>query len=140
MKYSKAVMLINCWALLFSMVLLADENFDSGGEEDIKGLIIDRTVTLVGLHFVRELGDYRRLHDINMESNLTVYERPSARWGSLIWVVSDREEVYRQFVSPKIGDIPQYAQQASDLIDKQLLRIKIRQLMLDTFDLDKKEL
>lgn len=108
-------------------------------EDEIDGILIDRTVTLVGFRFVSELGAYRRANEIKTSENLTVFERPSARWGSLIWVTAGNDELYRSFVGPRLGEIPVMAQQASDQIEANFVQLKLRRLLTDRFDLDTEE-
>ena len=67
-----------------------------GIEDEISGFTIDHTITRVGHDFSRYLSDYRNTNLPDTDYNLTIYERPSARWGSLIWVTHNHRIVFRQ--------------------------------------------
>ncbi len=126
--------------LLLGLSAPLSADLPAGGlEDEIGGILIDRTVTLVGYRFVRELGDYRRANDLKIDENLIVYERTSARWGSLIWIMSGQDEIYRSFIGPRLTEIPAIAQQASAVIDRRLLQLQLQRQLSDKFDLDGQE-
>lgn len=103
-------------------------------EDDISGLVLDRTITRLGHDFTRYLG-----HNLNMQNpglyNLTVYERPSARWGNLIWVERDRARVFQQFLSPSRSDVEAIAAQAAQQIHAEILRQELNNRFGDNTDL-----
>ena len=75
-------------------------------ENEISGFTQDSTITRAGHEFARYLSDYRNANfSTGNDYNLVVFERPSARWGSLIWVTSDNQDVYRRFLPPGRIDI-----------------------------------
>jgi curli production assembly/transport component CsgE len=109
------------------------------GEAELSGLIIDNTITRFGHDFHRYLSF--QLQDATaLEGDLVVRERPSARWGSLVWVEYGQLTVYRRFLQPNVAEIEDIATQAAQLILEEVNRSKLQNLLQDTFDMDRGEL
>ncbi|SEG47280.1 CsgE family curli-type amyloid fiber assembly protein [Marinobacterium lutimaris] len=111
-----------------------------GIEDEIFGFTIDNTITRVGHDFARFLGDYRNTQLPPSDYNLTMRERPSARWGNLIWVEKDHSTVYLRFISPSNSELQQIAEDAAVQIHKNVQKLKIQELYIDRFDLDDDEI
>lgn len=81
--------------------------------DDPDGLAINQTVTRFGQafynDFVKHWNDYSHL----VAANLTVYERPSARWGSLIWIEHRGRRIFQRQVGPSIRAIEEMAKAAA---------------------------
>lgn len=107
--------------------------------EEISGIIMDKTITVKGHQFSRHFSD--RLHLVAPENteNLIIFERPSPRWGNLIWVEHNNTRLYSVFWNPRIGDIGFVAEAAADQITDTLSRLRLSRLFSDTFDLEKDE-
>ena len=122
--------------MLFSAQLWADEQQSASLEDEITGFTIDQTITRLGHDFARHLSNWR--HNANEAGNyvLTVYERPSARWGNLIWVTENHKQVYRRFIQPSNTEIKAIAEQAGGDIHKHIKQLKFNALFADKFDID----
>ncbi|WP_226642875.1 curli production assembly/transport protein CsgE [Microbulbifer variabilis] len=113
---------------------------DSGRlEDEISGFNIDRTITRTGHDFARYLSEYRNLNYPDATYNLTVYERPSARWGNLIWVTYNDKIVFRRFISPSTNNIHRLADEAAQYINEAVLQDRVSSAFIDNFDLGKDE-
>ncbi|MFC6632922.1 CsgE family curli-type amyloid fiber assembly protein [Microbulbifer taiwanensis] len=108
-------------------------------EDEISGFNIDRTITRTGHDFARYMSEYRNLHYPDSDYNLTIFERPSARWGNLIWVTYNEKTVFRQFISPSTNNIRRLAEEVSKHIHETVLQEKIRSALTDHFDIGKDE-
>jgi len=108
-------------------------------DDDISGFTIDQTITRVGHDFARYLAEYRNNSPNPGSYNLTVYERPSARWGNLIWVMENHKQVYRRFIQPGNNKIRSIAEQAGKVIHATVNRLKIQAIFSDKFDLEQDE-
>lgn len=122
--------------LLFSP-LQAQEQAQS--EAELSGLIIDNTITRFGHDFHRYLS-FNLQDASDLEGDLVVRERPSARWGSLVWVEYGQRTVYRRFLQPNVAEIEAIADEAARLILDEISRSKLQNLLQDTFDMDRGEL
>lgn len=113
---------------------------DSGRlEDEISGFNIDQTITRTGHDFARYMSEYRNLHYPDSDYNLTIRERPSARWGNLIWVTYNNNIVFRRFISPSTNNIQRLAEEASKHIHEMVLQEKVRSALTDHFDIGKDE-
>ena len=107
-------------------------------EAELSGLIIDNTVSRFGHDFHRYLSF--RLQDASeLENDLVVRERPSARWGSLVWVEYGSRTVYRRFLQPNMTEIEAIADDAANVILEDISRSKLQNLFQDTFDMERDE-
>lgn len=107
-------------------------------ENEISGFVMDRTITRFGHEFTRHLSDFRNMNDLG-DYNLTVYERPSARWGNLIWVERNGDRIFQIRLSPSTSDIASIAAQAAQRIHEEVQRQKLRYLFSDKYDLAEDE-
>lgn len=98
--------------LLLALVLVLPTGPCVAGD-DPDGLTINQTVTRFGQvfynDFVKHWNDYSHL----VSANLTVYERPSARWGSLIWIEYRGRRIFQRQVGPSIRTIEDMARTAA---------------------------
>ena len=62
------------------------------------GFLVDRTMTNFGATFVREFANAWRARHIDEPVDLTIIEKPSARWGSLIIIEHRNQPVARIFL------------------------------------------
>ncbi|QKX15969.1 curli production assembly/transport protein CsgE [Microbulbifer sp. YPW1] len=113
---------------------------DAAIEDEISGFNIDQTITRTGHDFARFMSEYRNLNYPDSDYNLTIQERPSARWGNLIWITYNNKTVFRRFISPSTNNIRALAEEASQMIHEMVLQEKIRAAFTDHFDLGKDEL
>lgn len=114
---------------------------DSGAiEDEISGFNIDQTITRTGHDFARFMSEYRNLHYPDSTYNLTILERPSARWGNLIWITYNNKTVFRRFISPSTNNIRAVAEEASQMIHEMVQQEKIREALTDHFDIGRDEI
>lgn len=64
------------------------------------GVVFDGTVTFVGQEFFRAFVATWRDQPVTQRYSISIYERPSARWGSLVWIEYLHRRVYSAFLSP----------------------------------------
>lgn len=123
--------------LLAALLLLALQAH--ADEAELTGFIVDNTISRSGHAFYRSFSE--RLNDTSeLDFNLVVRERPSARWGILIWVEYENHTLYRRFLQPNLSDIAESAYQAADFVLEEINRRRIEALFEDTHDLAKDEL
>ncbi|MAK85634.1 MAG: curli production assembly protein CsgE, partial [Pseudomonas sp.] len=101
MKRTAALLL-----LLLSLTAQADE-------AELQGFITNNTVSRSGHEFYLRFCE--RLNDISaLDFNLAIKERPSARWGVLVWVEHENQTLYRRFLQPNVADMKEPAYEAAD--------------------------
>lgn len=125
-----------CMAGLIMLLLLATAQAD---EDEIMGFIVDNSISNIGHEFYRYFTE--RLRDTSkLDFNLVVRERPSARWGSLVWVEYEGRVLYRSFLAPNTALLQPAAYQAADQVLEEISRLKLENLLYDTFDMERDEL
>jgi len=101
---------------------------------------MDHTITAIGHRFYQAFAR-AWLNETDLSRvNLSIYERPSARWGSLIWVAYRRHTVFRTFVSPGRHDLNRLAQQAVQIVAEQVRRRRLEKLLMSDPDLGRSDL
>ncbi len=106
-------------------------------EERITDVIGDQTMTLVGHGFIEGFQRAWRDYESNGESSIAVFERPSARWGSLIWVEQNFTRVYQTFLFPGRGDPTQVGEGAARWVHQRIAEIEAEKLLFKDPDLEK---
>ncbi|MDH5601000.1 MAG: curli production assembly/transport protein CsgE [Gammaproteobacteria bacterium] len=86
--------------MLLVFTVFISPTFASGGSLDIKGLILDRTITLDGHSFYKKFSAHWLATNLSQPHNLIVTEKPSARWGNLIIISSQGQMLYRTSIRP----------------------------------------
>ncbi|MBF7053190.1 hypothetical protein IOC61_07615 [Halomonas sp. KAO] len=110
-------------------------------EPGISGLVIDRTVTMTGRTFYRQFSQLSLERPVLNNVVLTVHERPSARWGSQVWITRDNNRVvYQATMSPRLSDIDGYVQAAVEQVENLVIRQTLTEALADDPDLADEEL
>lgn len=114
--------------LLPCQLALADS---SNGNGDImrldSGMIIDNTITRIGHEFAREFAAWRINYDTGHAAMLTITERPSARWGSMIIIAEGQRILQTLFITPGRMNIRDVAQQSAGTLEERMLQSRLRQ-------------
>ena len=111
-------------------------DFNGGSDAAIlEGFVVNDTISNIGHQFYRYLSE-RLQDDEPLQVNLVVHERPSARWGSLIWVELDGEILYQRFLPPNTSQLQPLAYGAADWIREAVAMQSLENLFQDNFDID----
>jgi curli production assembly/transport component CsgE len=108
-------------------------------ETKVADVIGDQTMTLVGHGFIEGFQRAWRDHETSGESNIAVFERPSARWGSLVWVEQNFNRVYQIFLFPGRGDPAQAGESAAHWVYQRIAEIEAAKLLFKDPDMEKQE-
>lgn len=112
-----------------------DDSYKPHGSTSLSGLLMDRTVTMIGKTFFRQFSQKRLDSLVLSDISLTVHERPSARWGSLIWITEGNRILYQATLPPRLSDVNQYADAAVEQVEQLYLQRKIMQALDNNGDL-----
>ena len=102
--------------------------------------MIDRTFHPFLVRFYHHFSRLREDEDPNARENITIHERPTARWGSLIWITHNRKGAVWDGPLPGAQSGEAAAQQAWVQVNEILQQQKVAILFMDTFDLEHDEL
>lgn len=108
-------------------------------DDPLSGIVINRTVTVQGHEFYRFFSNrWRGLNEAN-PFTLTIFERPSARWGSEIWVEYRGQRMYHAFLAPARSSTKKASEQAVDLVMENVNKSEIERLLTNNSDLGPEE-
>lgn len=97
--------------LLLTLSLVATAKTDI----EINGLIVDQTISRVGLLFYEELINGWDVPD--QSATITIHERPDIRAGNIIWIEVNGEIVFQDRVGTRPDAIEEKAQTARGVLD-----------------------
>jgi curli production assembly/transport component CsgE len=146
------VFLASLSSVCIAQVVGQEDDFDTGviesgevlsekelEETKVTDVIGDQTMTLVGHGFIEGFQRAWRDHESSGESNIAVFERPSARWGSLVWVEQNFNRVYQTFLFPGRGDPAQVGESAAHWVYQRIAEIEAAKLLFKDPDMEKQE-
>lgn len=117
-------------------------NIDSGNIQDqpLGGLVINRTITVLGWDFYSNFSQTWRMLHPNSPFTVTVYERPTAQFGSEIWIDYDDRRVFHAFLPPARAATKEISARAADSVYKTITTLIIQRALYSDGDLAPKEM
>lgn len=109
-------------------------------EDPLSGVVINRTVTVLGNDFYQYFATAWREKDIDNKYSISIYERPSARWGSEIWINFGQNRVFHTFLSPARQAARAVSEQAAEIAYKNIMDSEVQRVLFQSQDLGKEEL
>ncbi|MGQ4877915.1 CsgE family curli-type amyloid fiber assembly protein [Billgrantia sp. LNSP4103-1] len=110
------------------------------GEPGLSGVIVDRTITMMGKAFYRRFSQLVAESPLLSNVTLSVQERPDARWGSQVWVAENNRILFQATLPPRLSDIDRYAEAAVEQVEQLLVQRSIQQALEDDPDLADEEI
>lgn len=108
------------------------------GLEQASGFVVDRTVTNFGAEFARQFAQAWRAIPGTEEFVVTVAERPTARYGSMVWVEHNHRPIARAYLyAGRTAAIKPVAVAAAEYVAKRLADDQIAGLIFNDPDLAK---
>lgn len=105
------------------------------------GVVTDGTVTIFGQEFYRSFTAAWREQPRIDRYSLAVFERPSARWGSLVWVEFANRRVFSAFLSPSRREqIRAAGLDAAQIAYRNVVDSEVERLLIKDPDLAREEL
>jgi curli production assembly/transport component CsgE len=100
------------------------------------GLVADSTVTFIGQDFYRAFMSSWREMAMTERYSLSVFERPSARWGSMVWIEFGHRRVFSTVLSPGRRDaIAQSGREAAGIAYQNVVDADVQRLLFKDPDL-----
>lgn len=108
--------------------------------DGLSGVAINQTITPVGQNFFRAFAAAWHDKDINSRVSVTVFERASARWGSLIWVEHSGRRVYQTVLHSGRGNGGNPGQDAAAIVYQNAMQYELEAKLFKDPDLAGDEL
>ncbi|MCF7362150.1 curli production assembly/transport component CsgE [Vibrio diazotrophicus] len=103
--------------------------------DEVNGLIIDRTMTRIGNMFYSEFAQQLNESEENLKENLTITEKTTAKFGTIMTIWHSQKVVFRTSLSPKMKESKEQAAKAVRTVQDYLTKWRIQRMYSDTFDL-----
>ncbi len=101
------------------------------------GIVVDHTITMIAHEFYQHFIKFWRDQPAFATHNLTIYERPTARWGSIVWIEHDNRVIFRANLFSARSKTESIAEMAAITINQQLDQINLQNLLFDDPDITK---
>jgi len=109
-------------------------------DDPLSGIVVNRTVTVLGNDFYQYFARAWREKDGDHRYSISVHERPSARWGSEIWIQYRQQRVFHMFLSPARQAAKEISEQAAQLVYENVVNSEIQRMLVQSQDLGEEEL
>jgi len=120
----------------------AQKNLDQGqiDNDPLRGLVINRTITVLGWDFYQSFSEiWRALHP-DSQDTLTVIERPTAQFGSEIWISALNQTVFHTFLSPARSHAREESKNAAEIVNNNIVSINVQRKLVQDVDLGPEEM
>jgi len=91
------------------------------GEQDFPGSMVNQTFSLIGQEFFRNFSGKWLEDYASSKISLAIYERPSARWGSMVWVEHRFVKVFQTFLTPGRSRVKEIADAAASSVYQKIV-------------------
>jgi curli production assembly/transport component CsgE len=120
----------------------AEKNLDQGriDNDPLKGLVINRTITVLGWDFYQSFSEIWRALYPDSQDTMTVIERPTAQFGSEIWISYLNQTVFHTFLSPARSRAREESKNAVEIVHNNIESINVQRKFSQDADLGPEEM
>jgi len=120
----------------------AQKSLDQGriDSDPLRGLIINRTITVLGWDFYQSFSEIWRALYPNSQDTMTVIERPTAQFGSEIWISYLNQTVFHTFLSPARSRAREESKNAVQIVHDNIANINVQRKYTQDADLGPEEM
>lgn len=104
------------------------------------GVITNQTITVAGQDFFQYFVVAWREKQASEHYTLSIHERPSARWGSEIWIEFAHRRVFRTYLPPARASIRFISAEAAEITFQRVLQADLQNKLIHDADLGRDEL
>lgn len=117
-------------------------NLDEGriNSDPLKGLIINRTVTVMGWDFYSNFTQVWQALYPDSQDTMTVIERPTAQFGSEIWINALGQTVFHTFLSPARSRAKDQSREVVQVVRENIDIINAQRKFIQNADLGPEEM
>ncbi len=109
-------------------------------QELYAGVVVDQTITVAGHDFYQHFVALWRDKEMADRYEISVHERPSARWGNQIWIEYAQRRVFQVFLPGARGKIKAVSEMAVDVAYKNVIDTEVQRLLFREPDLGADEI
>ncbi|TCT10427.1 curli production assembly/transport protein CsgE [Paralcaligenes ureilyticus] len=118
------------------------QSLDHGSlsDEPLAGVVINRTVTVLGWDFYQNFAAIWRAKFADSRYTVSVHERPTAQFGSEMWVEYKQKRMFHAFLAPARSATKPVAAAAVDMVYKNIIDSNVQSLLFTDVDLAPEEM
>lgn len=109
-------------------------------DDPLGGVVVNRTVTVLGDDFYQYFSAFWREKDISSKFTISVHERPSARFGSEIWVQFRQKRMFHTFLPPARAATKKISAMAVEMVYQNIAESEVERIMVRSPDLGPEEM
>lgn len=109
-------------------------------DDPLAGVVVNRTVTVLGQDFYQYFTSLWRQKDISSQFSISIHERPSARFGSEIWVQFRQKRMFHAFLPPARAATKQISSAAVELVYQNITDSEVERILMKSPDMGPEEL
>jgi curli production assembly/transport component CsgE len=109
-------------------------------DDAVRGIVTNEVITLVGQDFYNSFVSAWRDVPLSDRYNVSIYERPSARWGSLVWVEFEHRRLFEAFLPPTRTGVRSVGERAAKTTYENLVQADLDRLLFKDQDLASDEM
>jgi curli production assembly/transport component CsgE len=104
------------------------------------GIVVDQTITVIGHEFYQYFVALWRDQDLSNRYAISIHERPTARWGSQIWIEYAQRRVFQTVLPPTRTNIKSMSEQAVEVAYPRVIDVEVQRLLFRDPDLGADEI
>jgi curli production assembly/transport component CsgE len=93
------------------------------------GVVLNQTITVAGQHFYQWFVTYWRDREISDRFAISIHERPSARWGTQVWIEYAQKPVFQAALPSSIANIKALSEQAAEIAQQKVVDVEVDRLL-----------
>ena len=109
-------------------------------DEPLSGVVVNRTVTVLGKEFYRHFSTLWRNSTQSNRYSISIHERPSARFGSEVWILYRQQRIFHTFLPPARPATREVSEYAVEFVLENLARRELERFTAPDPDLGPEEL
>ena len=110
------------------------------GEAPYGGVVTNQTVTVAGQDFFQHFVAAWRERDLSERFSLSIHERPSARWGSQIWIEFAQRRIFQAALPSGRGAARSLADRAIEVAYQTIGDAEVERLLFRDADIGPDEM
>jgi curli production assembly/transport component CsgE len=120
----------------WTLVACADPGPEQPNRRDRKvssetygGVVVNQTITVAGQNFYQCFVAFWRDREMSDRYAISIHERPSARWGTQVWIEYAQKRVFQAFLPSSIANIKALSEQAAEVAQQKVADVEVDRLL-----------
>lgn len=109
-------------------------------DDPLSGVVVNRTITVLGKDFYQAFTTQWRQKDVSNKYTITIFERPSARFGSEIWVQFRQKRMFHTFLPPARAATKKISAMAVEMVYQNIADSEVERMLVKSPDLGPEEM